>query len=133
MLATLSAILLALAGPSPAPGALEQTAAEPTAARSLFVVIYRPGPAWIAGKPMRQQKLGGHLAHIQQLFDAGQVFAGGGFTDSGVEGGMAILWAASLDQANGLVDADPAIRGGVFVATVRAWTPRFDSKRPLAP
>lgn len=105
----------------------------PAPARSLFIVTYSPGAAWEAGEPMAKQNLVGHLAHMKALLERGHVFAAGGFTDSGTPGGMVIMWAASLDEANALVAADPAVRDRVFAASVRAWAPRFDSKRTLTP
>ena len=128
MLGFLAALAVILApAPQPAPTATVRSAPAPT----LYIVIYRPGPAWIAGKPMNQQKLGPHVAFIRSLLADGRLVAGGPFTDTG-EGGMAILRAASLADARAILATDPAVIAGVFEADLRPWEPRFDSGRPLA-
>ena len=98
-------------------------------ATQLYIVVYRPGPAWIAGKPMHQQKLGPHVTYIRTLLAQGRLVAGGPFTDG--DGGMAIFRASSPEEARAILAADPAISSGVFVAEMRPWEPRFDSGKPL--
>ena len=95
----------------------------------LFVFLYRAGPAWKAGQPMERQALGPHAAYIQGLLDQGRLVGGGRF--EGLDGGMAIVKAASLEEAQGMLAVDPAITSGVFVADLRNWTPRFRSAQPL--
>lgn len=104
-----------------------QPAAEP--ARELFLFLFRPGPAWVAGRPMQQQDLRAHGAYHAALVREGRAAAGGGYV--GMEGGMAIVRAANLAEAEALLAADPAIVNGVFAAEIRQWRPRFHSDRPL--
>ena len=127
MLLTAALLMMTPAPAQTAPADPPRTLAE---ARTLFIVSYRPGPKWIAGKPNHQQALGPHAAYIKRLLDEGVLFAGGPYGDN--EGGMAIFWATDMDQAKAVVAADPAVTQGVFVAELRGWTPLFDSKRPLA-
>jgi uncharacterized protein YciI len=128
MFGFLAALAMILApAPQTAPAVQERPAAAPT----LYIVLYRPGPAWIAGKPMNQQKLGPHVAFIRGLLADGRLVAAGPFTDAG-EGGMAILRAASLAEARTAVGSDPTVRAGIFAVDIRPWEPRFDSGRPLA-
>jgi uncharacterized protein YciI len=103
--------------------------AEAAPAQTLYVVVYRPGPAWVAGKPSHQQKLGGHLVFIRGALADGRLVAGGPFLDG--EGGMAIFRAASLEDARALIATDSAVATGVFAAELRPWDPRFDSGKPL--
>jgi len=127
------AFLLALMLASAAAPALAQppAPAEPatTAPRQLFLFLFRPGPAWRSGVPMREQDLRDHAAYHARLVREGRSVAGGGYI--GEEGGMAIVRAASLDEARAMLAADPAIRNGVFVAELRQWAPRFHSDAPL--
>jgi uncharacterized protein len=104
---------------------------EPAAAapRQLFLFLYRPGPAWRAGRPMREQDLRDHAAYHARLLREGRGFAGGGYV--GENGGLAIVRAASLDEARAMLAADPAIQSGVFVAELRQWAPRFHNDGPL--
>lgn len=101
----------------------------PAQATQLYIVIYRPGPTWIAGKPMHQQKLGPHVRYVQGLLAEGRLVAGGPFTDG--DGGMAIYRAANLDEAKAMLAADPAITSGVFAADMRPWNPLYDNGKPL--
>ena len=97
--------------------------------RQLFLFLYRPGPAWRPGVPMVQQDLRAHGAYHARLVREGRSVAGGGYV--GEEGGMAIVRAASLDEARAMLAADPAIQNGVFAAEIRQWRPRFHSEAPL--
>lgn len=45
---------------------------------------------------------------------------------------MAILRAPGIDAARAMLDADPAIASGIFVADLHHWHPRFHDGRPLA-
>lgn len=108
---------------APAPGG-----AAAARAGALFVVIYRPGPAWREGVPMREQGLGPHARYIGGLMEQGRLFAGGGFDD---RGGLAIMIAADLAEAEAMLAADPAIISGIFSATLEHWTPRFRTDTPL--
>jgi uncharacterized protein len=117
-------LALALAG--------AQAPAQPEAApapRQLFLFLFRPGPAWRAGVPMRQQNLREHGAYHAQLVREGRSVAGGGYV--GEDGGMAIIRAADLAEARAMLAADPAIVNGVFAAELRHWQPRFHSAAPL--
>ena len=118
-------LALMLAG-APALAQPEPVAAAP---RQLFLFLYRPGPAWRAGRPMREQDLRDHAAYHARLLREGRGFAGGGYV--GEDGGMAIVRAASLEEARTMLAADPAIVNRVFVAELRQWAPRFHSEAPL--
>lgn len=121
-------LALLLAGAEAQPAARTAPAAA-TAPRQLFLFLYRPGPAWRAGRPMREQDLRAHGAYHAQLLREGRSFAGGGYV--GEDGGLAIVRAASMDEARAMLAADPAIRNGVFVAELRQWSPRFHGAAPL--
>jgi uncharacterized protein len=101
----------------------------PEPAMQLFLFQYAPGPAWRPGAPMRDQGLGPHGAYMQRLEDEGRLFAGGGYVNA--DGGMAIIIAASFDEARDMLAADPAITSGIFVAELRHWRPRFRTDQPL--
>ena len=95
----------------------------------LFVLLYKAGPAWKAGLPMHKQALATHVQYMQGLADAGKLFAGGRFMTS--EAGMAIVVAASLEEARAIQAADPAVTTGVFTGEVEHWVPRFRTHHPL--
>jgi uncharacterized protein YciI len=119
-------LLALLLGASPVPA---QTEPAPAAPRQLYLFLYRPGPALRAGVPMRRQDLRDHAAYHGRLPREGRSFAGGGYV--GEDGGLAIVRAATLEDARAMLAADPAIQSGVFVAELRQWAPRFHSEAPL--
>jgi uncharacterized protein YciI len=128
-----SVLLLAIALPLAwaAPAIAQTTAAAATAqpARQLFLFLFRPGPAWRAGVPMREQDLRAHAAYHAQLLREGRSFAGGGYI--GMDGGLAIVRAVDRAEAEAMLAADPAILNGVFAAEIREWRPRFHNEAPL--
>jgi uncharacterized protein YciI len=125
---SLAALLLALPVGLSAACASAQTAPA-QAPQQLFLFQYSRGPAWREGVPMRQQGLGPHAAYMQQLQNEGRLFAGGGYASD--DGGMAIVTAASIEEARAILAADPAITSGIFVAELRHWRVRFRTDAPL--
>jgi uncharacterized protein len=126
--------LAAIAQTSGMTSAADRTEAQTPPAQAvesgdMFLFIYRQGPAWRAGAPMAEQGLGPHAAYMQRLFSEGRLIAGGQFMSG--EGGMAVLVAANADEARAMLEADPAITSGIFVATLEQWRPRFRSDAPL--
>lgn len=97
----------------------------------LFTVVYRPGRAWIEGKPIQEQPLQSHLAYMKQLQTEGRLFAAGPMPS--MNGGMAILQGASSTEAAEIVEQDPAVISGVFEAELHAWIPMVYSETPLLP
>lgn len=129
-----AAALVVSAFASAEAGARQPQAAAPEttlAAKSmtLFVFLYRVGPAWKSGQPMEKQALGPHAAYIKDLLDQGSLVGGGRF--EGLDGGMAIVKSTDAEAARRMLAADPAVTSGVFVAELRAWTPRFRSPEML--
>ena len=106
-------------------------AAAPALAQAggLYLLIYKAGPAWQAGKPLSQQGLRPHGAYMKSLFDDGRLVAGGPMTDT--EGGLAIIRVASAEEAKKVLAADPAIVSGIFTAEVHPWAPQFSSDKPI--
>ena len=95
--------------------------AEPPAVRHLYVVEYKPGSAWQAGLPMNKQALGPHASYWKHLAAEGRAVGAGPYRD--VDGGMAIVTAATFDEARAIVASDPAVTSNVFVADLHEWSP----------
>lgn len=100
------------------------------ASSPFYLFIYRPGPAWKPGVPMAGQAMRPHGEYIAKLDGEGRIVAAGGFADNG---GMAIVRAASLEEARRMLDADPAVESGLFLADLQAWKPRFGRAERTAP
>ncbi len=88
-------------------------------AKSTFLVIYKPGPAWLPGKPLAEQPLKEHGKYIFSLFSKGELKIGGPFADDA--GGAAVLYAADENEAKSMLMKDPAVAGGVFVYELHPW------------
>ena len=84
-----------------------------------FVAIYRRGPGWLPGKPLREQPLKPHLDYLLGLHRQGKLTMGGPFGDE--TGGLVLLDVANLEDASALIAADPAIIAGLLQAEVKAW------------
>lgn len=83
-----------------------------------FLIIHRPGPVWIEGQGFQNQKLLDHGAYIHSLYQQGIAIEGSPFFDN--TGGMAII-KVDDDQAQEIIDQDPAIQTGVFTAELYPW------------
>jgi uncharacterized protein YciI len=99
------------------------TAETQAAVQSVFVITYKPGPAWQAGMPMNRQALGPHAAYWTRLAREGRAVGAGPFTD--MDGGIAVINAANLEDAQAIMAADPAVTSGVFVGEVHGWSLRI--------
>ncbi|MBN2208033.1 MAG: hypothetical protein JW759_01880 [Candidatus Coatesbacteria bacterium] len=89
-------------------------------------VIYSKGPTWSDEDP-KGQLISRHIAHQRRNFEAGKLVMGGPFI--GEHGGMAILEVDSMDEAQQLVQSDPAVSGGFYVVALHPW--RVVQKRSL--
>lgn len=92
----------------------------------VFVAIYERGPAWDDAKGAFVQT--GIQEHVQFLRANAANLVGAapfqqgisvGGTDHTV--GMVVVMAASQEEAQALISADPAIAGNLMKATVRRW------------
>jgi uncharacterized protein YciI len=87
--------------------------------RSTFLVLYRPGPAWVPGKPARQQPPKEHGKYLLDLFERGTMKFAGPFDDD--TGAAIVLEAATPSDATALVAADPAVKAHIFTAEIHPW------------
>jgi uncharacterized protein YciI len=84
-----------------------------------WLVVYRPGPAWLAGKPVGQQPLKEHGRFLIGLYKKGILRFAGPFTDDA--GGAAALLVPSEEEAKALIASDPAVVAGVMIPTLHPW------------
>ncbi len=87
--------------------------------RTTYLVVYHPGPGWIAGKPVAEQPLKEHGKYILSLYIKGALKLAGPFLDD--SGGAMVLEAESDVEAKAVVSGDPAVIGRVFIAEVHPW------------
>lgn len=84
-----------------------------------FLVVYRPGPAFRTGKPLKEQNLKEHGPYMLGLYEKGVLLSAGGFLDD--MGGAVVLSAPDLAAARAIAENDPAVRLGVFLYDVHPW------------
>jgi len=111
-------LLLLVARTAGAQQASSSPTSKPTA-KSAFLVVYKPGPKWLTGKPLAEQPLGEHGRYILSLFSKGALKIAGPFTDD--SGGAAVLNVADEAAAKRIVMNDPAVLTGVFVYELHPW------------
>jgi uncharacterized protein len=84
-----------------------------------YLVVYRPGPAWLSGRPMDEQPLKEHGRYMLGLYANGTMKMAGSFSDGA--GGAAMIEVADESAARALVAADPGVASGVFAAEMHPW------------
>jgi len=89
------------------------------AAKATFLVMYRPGPAWLAGKSISEQPLKEHGTYMLSLYAQGLVKLAGPLTDNA--GGAVVLEVANESVAKAIVTEDPAVKSGVFIYEMHPW------------
>jgi uncharacterized protein YciI len=109
------AMLVALAACSASSRNDRQQATEKTR----FAIVYAPGPNWIPGKPFSEQPLMDHANYMHQLYLQGKLVLGGPFTDN--SGGLVVLDVADQNQAQQILESDPAVKAGIFIAKLHPW------------
>ena len=79
-----------------------------------FIALYVKGAK--ADQPQTQQErdefLRQHTAYLRSQVEAGKYLLVGPFTDGGQIRGMAVISAASAEEARALAEADPAVKSG---------------------
>jgi uncharacterized protein YciI len=93
--------------------------AEESPAKITFLLVYRPGPAWLPGKPVTEQPLKEHGRYMLSLYAKGVLKFAGPFTDDA--GGAVVLEVDSEAQAREIVANDPAVVTRVFVHELHPW------------
>ena len=100
---------------SPAESANPQEAAT----KATYLVLYRPGPAWLTGKSVMEQPLKEHGKYMLNLYVKGSMKLAGPLTDNA--GGAVLLEVSNEAEAKAIVTNDPAVKGGVFVFEMHPW------------
>lgn len=86
----------------------------------VYLVIFRPGPAWESGTPIKDLPLRDHGRYMLELFKRGSLRYAGPFAD---DSGAAVVLAAEDDvAARALVEADPAVTAQLFSFQLHRWS-----------
>lgn len=86
------------------------------------MALMKKGPKWNTTKEAdRNTVLKEHLGNVISLLSSGRAVAAGPFGDDNDVAGLFIFRAASTEEAKTWVDADPAVKAGLFVAEMHPW------------
>ncbi len=112
-------ILVLVSATASAEQAQPNASDDPTVRDHVFLVVLKPGPAWLEGKPVSEQPLSEHGRYVLQRYAEGLIQEAGPFTDN--SGGAVIYRADSVEDVEALLAEDPAIADGVLVPRVHPW------------
>jgi uncharacterized protein YciI len=84
--------------------------------------LLRRGSKWTPEVTEETERLQeAHLAHIRRMFDEGDLVIAGPFTDDGDIRGVFIFRTGTLEEAQALAAADPAVRAGRLIVEIHPW------------
>jgi len=89
--------------------------------RSYVFVVLKTGPAKITDKERRAEIFKGHFSNMATLAKAGRLVLAGPFMDAGDNRGMYIFNVVTIEEAKELVETDPAVAAGIFVAEYKKY------------
>jgi len=111
------ALLLVAAAVAQTPGEFPQGANIPKNMRPYFLCLLEKGEKWTPvqfADPMMQE----HLAYIREQVEAGKFVVVGPALDQGRIGGMAIINATTLEEAQKIASADKMVQSGRLLAEI---------------
>jgi uncharacterized protein YciI len=86
------------------------------------MALLKKGPKWTGTEaPETRKTLHQHLINVLALLDSGKAVIAGPIGDDSDLAGIFILRASSVEEAKTWVDADPAVKAGLFVAEMHPW------------
>ena len=98
------------------------------------MALLKKGPKWPATQtPETQRILHQHLVNVLALLDTGKAVVAGPLGDDTDLAGIFVLRASSAEEGKTWVDADPAVKAGLFVAEMHPWFSEDVFKKRNAP
>ena len=87
-----------------------------------YLRLLKRGPIWTAEETPEVERLQiAHLAYGQKLRAAGKLTLNGPLLDNGNMRGVGIFRVGSLEEAQALSDADPAVQAGRLISEIHPW------------
>src|SRR5260221_6272480 len=108
-------VLLAGVAGAQTPGQVPEGANIPRNMKPYFLCLLEKGEKWTPvqfADPAMQE----HLAYIREEVEAGEYVVGGPGLDQGRVGGMAIINASSMEEAQKIVNKDQNVESGRYKA-----------------
>ena len=87
--------------------------------KTTYLILYRPGPAWLTGKSVMEQPLKEHGKYMLSIYIKGSMKLAGPLTDNA--GGAVLLEVSDEAEAKAIVSNDPAVKSGIFVYEMHPW------------
>jgi len=98
------------------------------------LALLKKGPKWTGVQtPETQKILHQHLVNVLAMLDQGKAVVAGPFGDDTDLAGIFILRASSAEEAKTWVDADPAVKAGLFAAEMHPWWSEDIFKKRILP
>lgn len=86
------------------------------------MALLKKGPQWDGVmEPAKNPTLRQHIAYFVSLIDSGRAIIGGPTSGNTDLAGLYILRASSAEEARTWVEADPAVKAGMFTAEMHPW------------
>ena len=86
------------------------------------MALLKKRPKWETTAAVERSKImQQHLANVLSMLDSGQAVIAGPMGDDTDVAGIFILRAQSAEEAKTWVDADPAVKSGLFAAEMHPW------------
>jgi uncharacterized protein YciI len=103
-------------------GAMAEEPAPPAQMTLYYLALLHKGAAWTPEQtPEVKSVLEGHMANIRRLAAEGKLILAGPFEGDGELRGLFLLQVGSLQEAQQLVDSDPAVKAGRFRVELLPW------------
>jgi uncharacterized protein len=103
-------------------GLFSSTSAETPKLVQFHLALLKKGPKWETTPAAERNKImQQHLANVLSMLDSGKAVIAGPMGDDTAVAGIFILRAQSAEEAKTWVDADPAVKSGLFVAEMHPW------------
>lgn len=88
--------------------------------QTYYVLFHTPGSSWAEGLGFREQPgVGEHVNYMFSFAESGKLVIGGPFLDD--SGGMMVLRAESMEEAEQIANADPSVQSGLLKVHVKEW------------
>jgi len=96
-------------------------APDPAEMKTYFMVFLKAGPNRTQSPEEAAKIQEAHLGHIKAMAEAGKLAIAGPFLDDFEVKGIFILNVETLEEAQKLTEADPAVKAGRLVLEIHPW------------
>ena len=122
ILLSVTALVLVSAAPPPAPTVTPDVGPGGFEMTTYYVALLYRGPKWTPQEtPETRAIQDGHMANIQRLAQEGKLLLAGPFTDNGDLRGIFVFKVGSIEEAQELAAADPAVKAGRLRLDIHPW------------